>query len=165
MSLPAIALPGQYLGPATEYLPGPGTHIHESHIYASLAGPVSTAKKPASKAPTLPLLSISRPSQTGAVSKDLLGLLGSGNGGGSNVLPEVESVVLAKVTRLGQRFATLDILVVGDTVCREGFHGLVRREDVRMMEKDKVKIEESFRVGDLVRGVVVSLLRSLKSIL
>lgn len=28
---------------------------------------------------------------------------------------------------------------------------------MRATEKDKVKIEESFRVGDLVRGVVVSL--------
>jgi exosome complex component CSL4 len=72
-------------------------------------------------------------------------------------LPEVESVVLARVTRLGPRFATCDILVVGDTVCREGFHGLVRREDIRATEKDWVRVEECFRVGDLVRGMVISL--------
>lgn len=72
------------------------------------------------------------------------------------MLPEVDSVVLARVTRLGPRFASCDILVVGDVVCREGFHGLVRKEDVRVFEKDRVKIEEAFRVGDLVRGVVVS---------
>jgi exosome complex component CSL4 len=72
------------------------------------------------------------------------------------VLPEVDAAVLAKVTRLGTRQATVEILVVGDNVCREGFQGLVRREDVRATEKDRVKIPESFRVGDVVRGVVVS---------
>jgi exosome complex component CSL4 len=78
-------------------------------------------------------------------------------GGGSNILPEVESVVLARVTRLGQRFATVEILIIGDTVCRESFQGMIRREDVRATEKDKVTISDSFRVGDLVRGVVISL--------
>lgn len=73
------------------------------------------------------------------------------------MLPEVDAVVLAKVTRLGTRQATVEILVVGDNVCREGFQGLVRREDVRATEKDRVKIPESFRVGDVVRGVVISL--------
>ena len=72
------------------------------------------------------------------------------------MLPEVDAAVLAKVTRLGTRQATVEILVVGDNVCREGFQGLVRREDVRATEKDRVKIPESFRVGDVVRGVVVS---------
>lgn len=72
------------------------------------------------------------------------------------MLPEVDAAVLAKVTRLGARQATVEILIVGDNVCREGFQGLVRREDVRATEKDRVKIPESFRVGDVVRGVVVS---------
>ena len=34
--------------------------------------------------------------------------------------------------------------------------GVIRREDIRAMEKDKVVVAEGFRVGDLVRGVVVS---------
>jgi exosome complex component CSL4 len=34
---------------------------------------------------------------------------------------------------------------------------MIRREDVRATEKDKVTIADSFRVGDLVRGVVISL--------
>lgn len=86
-----------------------------------------------------------------------MGILGVGGGGGATILPEVESIVLARVTRLGQRFASVEILVISDAVCREPFQGMIRREDVRATEKDKVKIEESFRVGDLVRGVVISL--------
>ncbi|KAF2466132.1 uncharacterized protein BDR25DRAFT_79683 [Lindgomyces ingoldianus] len=163
MSLPSLALPGQLLGPATKYAPGPGTHIHNSQIYASIAGPVvsnSRYRTPSNATtPTkpLPLVSISRPSSSTTVNENTLGILGTNSGGGSNILPEVESVVLAKVTRLGQRFATVEILVVADTVCREGFQGLIRREDVRATEKDRVRIEEVFRVGDLVRGQVVSL--------
>lgn len=33
---------------------------------------------------------------------------------------------------------------------------MVRREDVRATEKDKILVREGFRVGDLVRAVVVS---------
>ena len=50
---------------------------------------------------------------------------------------------------------TVAILVVGEDVCADHFQGVIRKEDVRVTEKDKVKIEESFRVGDCVRGVVV----------
>ncbi|KAI1917814.1 exosome 3'-_5 exonuclease subunit ski4 (Csl4) [Ophidiomyces ophidiicola] len=33
---------------------------------------------------------------------------------------------------------------------------LIRKEDVRAVEKDRVVLEESFRVGDIVRAVIVS---------
>ncbi|KAF2999685.1 exosome 3'-_5 exonuclease subunit ski4 (Csl4) [Curvularia kusanoi] len=154
MAVPSIALPGQLLGSTDKYFPGPGTHIHESSIYASIAGPVITS--PAPKTTTTPraspLLSIQRPSS----SRDP-GILGTGSGGGGTILPEVNSVVLALITRLGPRFATCEILVIDDVVCRESFQGQIRREDIRATEKDKIKMEESFRVGDLVRGTVISL--------
>ncbi|CAI6340935.1 unnamed protein product [Periconia digitata] len=173
-TLPPVALPGTLLGSTTKYLPGPGTHIYESYIYSSIAGAVSStatrapsATKPtttstptastattATKSKPLPLLSVSRDNGAG---QDTMGILGVGSGGGDTILPEVESIVLARVTRLGQRFASVEILVVSGSVCREPFQGMIRREDVRATEKDKVKIEESFRVGDLVRGTVISL--------
>ncbi|KAF2031127.1 hypothetical protein EK21DRAFT_63804 [Setomelanomma holmii] len=163
MSLPALALPGQLLGHTDKYLPGPGTHIHEQQIYASIAGPVLSSPSPSRSAQTtsnastksklVPLLSISRPPNTTSDP----GILGTGSGGGAPILPEVDSVVLARITRLGPRFATCEILVINSTVCREAFQGQIRREDIRATEKDKIKIEESFRVGDLVRGTVISL--------
>ncbi|KAF2678594.1 hypothetical protein K458DRAFT_408840 [Lentithecium fluviatile CBS 122367] len=168
MALPSIALPGTLLGPATKYLPGPGTHIHNAQIYASIAGPVvsspSRPPPPSSKpAPTpktnakskaLPLLSISQPNPTNDTAA---GILGVGGGSGATILPEVESTVLARITRLGARFATAEILVVNDIVCASTFQAMIRREDIRATEKDKVTIADSFRVGDLVRGVVISL--------
>ena len=48
------------------------------------------------------------------------------------------------------------IVVVDDRTCADEFAGVVRREDVRGWEVDKVKVEEMFRVGDVVRAVVVS---------
>ncbi|KAH9877939.1 hypothetical protein J1614_003156 [Plenodomus biglobosus] len=161
MALPSLALPGQLLGHTDKYLPGPGTHIHDSQIYASIAGPVistpptttpSTSTSSKSKPQPTPLLSIARPPPTSSP-----GILGPSSGGGTALLPTISSIVLCRITRLGPRFATCEILVIDDVVCREAFQGQIRREDIRATEKDKIKMEESFRVGDLVRGVVISL--------
>lgn len=150
-SLPALALPGQPLGGAASYAPGPGIHIQDQQLYASLLGPVSATKPPkrpsaAGPSSSMPALSIARPDAHAAV----------GASAATNTLPEVDAVVLARVTRLTPRQATVEILVVGEAVCREGFQGIIRREDVRATEKDRVKIGDMFRVGDIVRGVVVS---------
>jgi exosome complex component CSL4 len=159
MALPSIALPGQLLGSTDKYSPGPGTHIYESQVYASIAGPVvsspsssSHSTTTASKAKLQPLVSITRP----PTSSDP-GIVGPNSGGGVPLLPTVSSTVLVRITRLGPRFASCEILVVDDAVCREAFLAQIRREDIRATEKDKIKIEESFRVGDLVRGTVISL--------
>ena len=40
-------------------------------------------------------------------------------------------------------------------VCSDDWPAVVRREDVRASEKEKVVTSEGFRVGDIVRGVVV----------
>lgn len=39
----------------------------------------------------------------------------------------------------------------------DSYPGIIRREDVRATEKEKVITSEGFRVGDLVRAVVISL--------
>lgn len=50
------------------------------------------------------------------------------------------------------------ILVVGETVGEGEWQGVVRVQDVRATEKDRVKIAESFRPGDVVRAIVVCLI-------
>lgn len=45
---------------------------------------------------------------------------------------------------------------ISSTEVGEGFGGIVRLQDVRMTERDKVKMVESFRPGDIVRASVVS---------
>ena len=69
-------------------------------------------------------------------------------------------IVLARVTRLQTRQVAMAILVVGGRVCADAFAGVVRREDVRGWEVDRVLVGEAFRVGDVVRGVVVRALHT-----
>lgn len=56
--------------------------------------------------------------------------------------------------------ATLSITVVDGVPLPAGeeFTGVVRVQDVRATEKDRVKIADCFRGGDVVRGLVVSAL-------
>ena len=39
----------------------------------------------------------------------------------------------------------------------EEFTGVIRTQDVRATEKDRVKIGDCFRGGDVVRGIVVAI--------
>ncbi|KAJ7293697.1 hypothetical protein C8J57DRAFT_1112211 [Mycena rebaudengoi] len=73
--------------------------------------------------------------------------------------PAINSVVLGSVTRLSPLQAVLSISVVDGVPLPAGeeFTGVIRTQDVRATEKDRVKIGDSFRGGDVVRGVVISL--------
>lgn len=71
--------------------------------------------------------------------------------------PSSNSIVLGIVTRMSPSQAMLSILVVDDIPLPHGeeFTGVIRGQDVRATEKDKVRIGECFRGGDVVRGLVV----------
>lgn len=139
MSSTSIALPGQLLGPTSSNNIGSGTHIRADQLYASIAGPlVSTpSSTKTSKAPT-----ISVPCPSGIL------------------LPEVGTIVLGKITRTNPRQANLSILALGShgtSVLKEPLPATIRQQDIRATEIDKVKVAESFRVGDVVRATVISL--------
>ncbi|KAH6724298.1 hypothetical protein BKA61DRAFT_588201 [Leptodontidium sp. MPI-SDFR-AT-0119] len=157
-----IAVPGQILGPTREYLPGPGIHVHNSNLYASILGPVSktTPPKPSGPQKRLTKITPAAPVALPTLSIERNISAGSGEGGSkgkAEILPEVNSTVLCRVTRIAPRQATVAILVVGETVLDGEWQGVIRVQDVRATEKDKVKIFESFRPGDIVRAVVISL--------
>lgn len=158
---PSIAVPGQLLGLTSEFLPGPGTHIHDTRVYASILGPVTTTIPPKPPGPQKRLTKIipaaPTPLPTIAVERDIAAA-SSADGARSKaeVLPQVNSTVLCRVTRITPRQASVAILVVGETVLDGEWQGLIRVQDVRATEKDRVKIFESFRPGDIVRAVVVS---------
>jgi exosome complex component CSL4 len=81
------------------------------------------------------------------------------------------------VTRVNARQANVSILVVDGIPCTPGdwsacrftnnaagedptgadFTGVIRSQDVRMTDKDSVKLSECFRPGDIVRATVISL--------
>ena len=157
----SIAVPGQLLGPVSECQPGPGTHVHNSNLYASILGPVRKLNppKPAGPQKRLTKITSAAPAVLPTLSIERNISMASQDGeskGKAEILPEVNSTVLCRVTRITPRQAQVAILVVGETVLDGEWQGLIRVQDVRATEKDKVKIFESFRPGDIVRAVVVS---------
>ena len=128
MASSKIILPGTPLGPADKHTLGAGTHIHNDQLCASISGPVTTSKKE---------ISINR----------------------NTLLPEVGMTVLGRITRTNPRQANVSILALGqDNIsCKDPFPALIRQQDIRSTEIDKVKVAESFRVGDIVRATVISL--------
>ena len=67
-------------------------------------------------------------------------------------LRQVDVVILAVVREDGR----------GEDVCGDEWQAVVRKEDVRATEKEKVVCGEGFRAGDVVRGVVVSAFLTLR---
>ncbi|KAH8887395.1 hypothetical protein GQ53DRAFT_784343 [Thozetella sp. PMI_491] len=154
-SLAASAvIPGQLLGPASKYKPGPGTHIHEANLYSSLLGVVHVSQP--AKAPG-PAKRLNKITSSAPAELPTISVSRSGVSEKREVLPEVGNVVLCRVLRITPRQAVVAILVCGDTVLDAEWQGLIRTQDVRATEKDKVKIYESFRPGDIVRAEVISL--------
>lgn len=174
----SVAIPGQYLGNTSNYQSGPGTHVYENKLFASILGPVTKTAPPVLTGPTkrlnkitsvtpasLPILSINRNISTVKVAAGAQNVNNNVdhqqpqdlNQNTNEVLPEVKSTVLCRVSRITPKQATVSILVVGETVLNGEWQGLIRVQDVRATEKDKVKIFESFRPGDIVRASVISL--------
>ncbi|XP_021355959.1 exosome complex component CSL4-like isoform X2 [Mizuhopecten yessoensis] len=74
-----------------------------------------------------------------------------------NIVPTVDAVVTTRVTNVNPRFCKCSILSVGGITLKEPFRGLIRKEDVRATEKDKVEMYKCFRPGDIVVARVMSL--------
>ena len=160
------ALPGKVLGPVTEYAPGPGTHIHEGSVVSSLLGHVSVLgvpRPPSNPGPSLgPAKRLNKITGNaglgaGAAGPAALATISVHRHGGRkrDILPDVGHVVLARVLRLMPRQAIVVNQQVESTVLQTEWQGVIRVQDVRATEKDKVKIHESFKPGDIVKARVV----------
>ncbi|PFH59065.1 hypothetical protein XA68_12830 [Ophiocordyceps unilateralis] len=150
--VPSSALPGDRLGPLSKYAPGPGTHVYDGHVVSSLLGRVAVTPATRSAGPTKRLNKI-----TGSVDAEPATISVSRHGRQREVLPDVSSEVLARVVRLMPKQAIVVIQQVGDTVLQTEWQGVIRVQDVRATEKDKVKMHEAFKPGDIVRARVISL--------
>lgn len=127
--------------------------MHDSNLYSSVLGTITVVQPEKAPGPAKRLTKItnqSNPLPTISVSRSAISEK-------REVLPEVGNVVLCRVTRISPRQANVAILVVGDTVLEAEWQGVIRVQDVRATEKDRVKIYESFRPGDIVRAQVISL--------
>ncbi|XP_024008812.1 exosome complex component CSL4 isoform X2 [Eutrema salsugineum] len=133
-----IVTPGDVLGNATEFKAGKGAYVNDNTIYASLTG----SRRIVSPLPD-------SPDQRAIV--EVTGHKAHG------LIPETGSVVTGRVTKVTARMASVDILCVGPKAVHEKFAGIIKQHDVRATEVDKVDMLLSFRPGDIVRAMVLSL--------
>lgn len=150
VDVPSLAIPGRVLGSISKYAPGPGTHIFEGNVVSSLMGNVTVTPPARAPGPAKRLNKITAPT-----SEDMATISVARHGRRREVLPDVNNIVLARVVRLMPKQAIVVIQQVGDTVLQTEWQGVIRVQDVRATEKDKVKIYESFKPGDTVRAQVV----------
>ena len=119
---------------------GRGTYVRASDgaVCASLAGAATLTPAAAGAADTRSLVEVLR-------------------GRAAAALPEPGAVVLARVKNVTPRLATCDIVCVGELAVGESFSGIIRQQDVRATEVDRVVMYDCFRPGDVVRASVLSL--------
>ncbi|CAH0549208.1 unnamed protein product [Brassicogethes aeneus] len=124
---PLLCLPGQRLCLSDKtHTSGQGTYERQGYIYSMLAGTVDI------------------------VEKDGVQIVEVHTKGEQTIVPVQGDIVTAQVYIITQQFCKCFIKCVGDTVLRRHFRGVLRREDVRATEKDRVEIYKSFRPGDII---------------
>lgn len=132
-----ICTPGMRIATLGEkLLSGPGTYVMQGYIYASLTGIVHITKQDSDGKKSL--VEVRRS----------LGRLS---------VPSPGAVVTCKVTAINQRYAKVAILCIEEAELKEPFRGVIRKEDVRAFEKDKVEIVKSFLPGDIVLAKVLTM--------
>ncbi|CAH1258531.1 EXOSC1 [Branchiostoma lanceolatum] len=135
MAAPRVCVPGERLFSTADCEAGPGTYVHHGYIYSCLAGYMHKRKQDGKE---LPIIEVIRQKE--------------------DAVPRKDSIVTAKVTSVSGRMCKCAITCVERTTLREPFRGLIRKEDVRATEKDRVEMYKCFRPGDIVLARVVSFL-------
>jgi len=73
-----------------------------------------------------------------------------------SIVPAPGDIVTAMVTVVNQRFCKCSIKCVGDIVLTRPYRGILRKEDVRAIDKDKLEMYKCYRPGDIILARVVS---------
>lgn len=187
MTLPGYVVPGQTIVAKNDnefprYASGCGTEISEQGISAMILGKLVVEKQKDGNKWRIdiinefsnPYAQIPAPPTGNSVR-------------GTSQLPQVGDVVYAKVLRLSQQQVNLDIIAVenkgntakdngvgqfassigsvhpasgnGDRISElgEGYGAVIRIQDIRASERDKIQLLNQFAPGDLVRASVLSL--------
>mmetsp|Transcript_47921 Transcript_47921/g.102604 ORF Transcript_47921/g.102604 Transcript_47921/m.102604 type:complete len:196 (+) Transcript_47921:99-686(+) len=133
-AMPVAAAPGRFLGIAEDFSTGRGTYAEQGSVFASVTGEVHKVGDDQNLLEVLPERGLP-----------------------DSCTPEVGSTVIARVVRMTLERAECIIVAIGETVLSEKFRGVIRKQDVRFFEVDKVGMVECFRVGDFVRAQVLAL--------
>ncbi|XP_012058956.1 PREDICTED: transcription initiation protein SPT3 homolog [Atta cephalotes] len=127
-----ICVPGQRLCVADKSnVAGAGTYEQQGYIYSKLAGIVKLVTD--DKTRTVEVHSITEQS----------------------IVPAPGDIVTAMVTVVNQRFCKCSIKCVGDIVLTRPYRGILRKEDVRAIDKDKLEMYKCYRPGDIILARVM----------
>mmetsp|Transcript_19270 Transcript_19270/g.28704 ORF Transcript_19270/g.28704 Transcript_19270/m.28704 type:complete len:197 (+) Transcript_19270:58-648(+) len=132
-----LVLPGERLAHIDDYIAGPGCYCRLSAIHACLVGYPKIIKKDDDD--DKPIMLVVQKKQA------------------SSVVPSIGDQVTVRVKKINPRLASVEILCVEGRPLRDTYSGVIRVQDVRATEIDKVEIYKSFRPGDIVRAQVISL--------
>ncbi|XP_049880869.1 exosome complex component CSL4 [Pectinophora gossypiella] len=129
-----ICIPGMRLSLYNkEFIPGPGTYELQGYIYATLAGVLKMEVDETTKATTVSVESPRTPS----------------------VLPKTGDIVTAKVMVVNSRQVHCTILCVGPSVLVRPYRGILKKEDIKSTDKDRIDPYKCFRPGDVILARVL----------
>lgn len=74
-----------------------------------------------------------------------------------NFILNEKDIVIGRITRINYNQAFVDILMVGEQKLAFPPKGVIRREDIRSTEIDKVSVPDFFKPFDIVKAQVVSM--------
>uniref|UniRef100_A0A1A9WDC8 Exosome complex component CSL4 C-terminal domain-containing protein n=1 Tax=Glossina brevipalpis TaxID=37001 RepID=A0A1A9WDC8_9MUSC len=127
-----ICLPGQRLCLSDKKTSaGNGTYERKGYIYATLAGTVNIKEQESCK---------------------IIEVQCAGN---HIIVPSAGDVVTARVLQVNQRFAKCSIQSIGSHVLEQNYRAVLRKEDIRATEKDRVEIYKCYRPGDIILAKVL----------
>ena len=157
MATSIIVCPGDRLRFAEEFAAGRGTYVRDQHVVAAVVGETRVVPAADGSSDSRPVVEVVRRTTGGGA-----GAVGSGGGGGSehvggSLIPQVGDVVFAKITRINPRLCNAEIVCVNGKAVEDKFAGVIRTQDVRATEADKVDIYDCFLPSDVVRAKVISL--------
>ncbi|GFR47320.1 hypothetical protein Agub_g9008 [Astrephomene gubernaculifera] len=132
----ALVCPGDRLGTTDAFCPGEGVYVRDGFLLAAVVGRQR----------------LEAPAEQGG--RPVLHVAGRG---GAPLVPKPGDVVTVKISRVGQTACQALIMCVGRQALSTEFKGVIRQQDVRSTEIDKVVMYDCFRPGDIVRAEVVSL--------
>ncbi|CAO1391062.1 unnamed protein product [Diamesa serratosioi] len=127
-----VCFPGQRICAVTENTIGSvGTYERQGYFYSSLAGIVETKTEEKNI--------IIKVKATGQ----------------KTILPATGDCVTAKVEVVNQRYAKCSIICIGDVLLNRPLRGMLRKEDVRATDIDRVEMYKNYRPGDIILAKIL----------
>ena len=142
-------IPGDRLGTVRQVLPGVGTYVKGGNVYASVVGTLQVSRTNYSS---------TQADETPVTPPDYEAIVLGFKGIASQYVISIGDAVLGRILRISNQQAFVEILAKdGVGLLPKSCEGCIRREDVRSLASEDVKLQDNFLPGDIVLAKVLSL--------